>query len=1151
MNLKTKIHLNKFKPRKYQLPIIKALEVDNYRKLLCILPRRCLSQDTDIIMHNGSIKKIKDISPGDKILSFDGKKVVIDTVINKWETGFKETIKVRAASYLPIITSQDHKFFDGQKWIFAKDLKNKTLQYAGCQSKINKPDLSELIGFLTHDGYVTGYQQPKFTNSNIEILNRVEYLVKKVFKYNIIWRKKGNSFDLGITNGTKGGGTYKNDVKELFRKYNLDVPKSKKRILPEVFDYDEQSILRYFAGVIAADGSIYTQQKERIFKTKDGIIKKIKPTSEITIHCGVSKELAYDTYWLLRKISIIPHEPKLEKDSNWKIRISQGPQILKLLENVTIYGKQHKQKIAIQNARQFHKTKKIINGLYHPIKLTKEKAETSQTYDIETKNNHNFFANGYLVHNSGKDFLAFNLAIRQLIKKVCTIFYIFPTYSQARKALWDAISIEGERILDCIPKELIESKNSSEMKITFVNGSILQFVGSDNYDRLVGTNPYGCIFSEYALQDPRAYQFIRPILAANSGWAMMISTPRGKNAMWDLYQIAQNSDDWFCYKLTLDDTKHIPYSEIEKERKEGLMSEDLIQQEYFTSFSAGVEGAYYSKYLDKMRLKNQITIVPWESSFPVHTAWDIGVRDSTAIIFFQTIGQSVRLIDFYENSKQGLEYYVKILNQKDYQYGKHIAPHDIAVKEFGSGMTRLEKAKRLGIKFTVAPKLPIEDGIEAVRSSFSKMYIDEKNCKQLIRAIENYRQEYDSKKQIYKAIPLHNWASHACFTGESKVLTVNGYVKIKDVNVGDEVITPLGNRKILNKIKKYADNIYNIKGIECTAEHQFFCNRGLVRCDMLRYPDVLEPYNKIRTFLWKKIFGYFIGEQDLKGFKKTILSQKMKNRSCLMDTFIHGMNQNTIWEDLVELKKVVLLRVTGFIQHCKDIFGKNIKVPLKKGMSFIIKMVIQRIIKLKILKCLQSMNMDIFMQQDQHLGVIQRNVKKCLPKIDIKQPSGIKVKQEENGIKNTQKTHYPLLRELNIKKYVWYVRKNILGNKHGKNTVPISVKQNIVSLLGRILRKGIVLFVVKSLNVINTLSKKHVVKSVQLFQLRQPREVFDLTIEKDNCYYVNGYLVSNCDSLRYLCISLPKTRDSLSPEELDKRYQETLYGNKNLPHFFR
>ena len=362
---------------------------------------------------------------------------------------------------------------------------------------------------------------------------------------------------------------------------------------------------------------------------------------------------------------------------------------------------------------------------------------------------------------AGKDITAWNLCIRQCLKKVCVIYYIFPTYSQAKKVIWDSITNEGERILDYIPEELIQSKNGQEMKIRFINGSLLQLVGSDNYDALMGTNPQGCVFSEYALQDPRAYGYIRPILMANDGWALFISTPRGKNSLWELYNIALNSNEWFAHKLTVLDTGHISLNDIERERAEGLMSEDLIQQEYFTSFDLGVEGSYYGKYIDKMKLRGQIGQVPWEVGFKVHTAWDLGVRDSTVIIFFQTIGQTVRVIDYYENSKQGLEFYAKILESKQYSYGRHFAPHDIKVREFTSGMARIEKAKQLGINFTVAPDLSIMDGIEAVRSSFSKIWIDEVQCKDLVRALEGYRQEFDVKHRVYKSSPLHNNDSHA------------------------------------------------------------------------------------------------------------------------------------------------------------------------------------------------------------------------------------------------------------------------------------------------------------------------------------------------------------------------------------------------------
>lgn len=369
-----------------------------------------------------------------------------------------------------------------------------------------------------------------------------------------------------------------------------------------------------------------------------------------------------------------------------------------------------------------------------------------------------------LPRRAGKDITALNYVIRQMWEHPGVYYYIFPTYSQAKKVIWDSMTNSGQRILDYFPEELVHQKNSQEMKIRMEskNGSesLFQLVGSDNYDSLMGTNPRGVVFSEYALQDPRAYQYIRPILTANQGWALFISTPRGKNHLWQLAELAKQSPEWFYLKLSVEDTQHIPLEEIDKERREGLMSEDMIQQEYFTSFEMGVEGSYYSKYIDQAKREQRIGVVPWENGFKVHTAWDIGVSDSTSIIFFQTIGQTVRLIDCYENKKEGLEHYANILQNKPYTYGTHIAPHDIRVKEWGSGMTRLEKAKQLGIPFTIADNLEIPDGIEASRSLFSKLWIDEKKCDSLIKALENYRQEFDSKRKVYKPRPLHDWSSH-------------------------------------------------------------------------------------------------------------------------------------------------------------------------------------------------------------------------------------------------------------------------------------------------------------------------------------------------------------------------------------------------------
>jgi len=347
--------------------------------------------------------------------------------------------------------------------------------------------------------------------------------------------------------------------------------------------------------------------------------------------------------------------------------------------------------------------------------------------------------------------------------------YCLPTFSQGRKVIWDTITNDGMRFTDFIPEELIRSMNSQELKITLFNGSIIQVIGSDSYNTsLVGTNPRMVVFSEFCLADPDAFKFVRPILNANGGSLIIVSTPRGKNELWNIYNIAQNSSEWFCQKLGLNDTKHIPLERIQKDIDEGLMSPDLVEQEYYCSFECGAEGSYYAKYIDKLRVNNQIGKVPWEPAFKVSTAWDLGVRDSTCIVFFQVIGKVIHIIDCYEKNKEGLEHYANVIFNKPYSYDKHWAPHDIAVKEFGSGLTRLEKARQLGIKFesrdsgrsSALPNISIEDGIEAVRSALPKMWFDEEKCAPLIKALENYRQEYDEKRKVYRDQPLHDHNSH-------------------------------------------------------------------------------------------------------------------------------------------------------------------------------------------------------------------------------------------------------------------------------------------------------------------------------------------------------------------------------------------------------
>ena len=315
-----------------------------------------------------------------------------------------------------------------------------------------------------------------------------------------------------------------------------------------------------------------------------------------------------------------------------------------------------------------------------------------------------------------------------------------------------------------IPPELVYKMNESTMSIELINHSIIKLIGSDSYNTsLRGSNPVGIVFSEYAQADPEAFKASLAIAQANKGFIIVQSTPWGHNGFYDLWEIAKNNPkEWFTQRLTIDDTGHITRQQVEQDIACGLISREFANQEYFVDFNLGVEGSYYAKYLIKMRLNNQIGNIPYESHYKTHTCMDIGVRDSSFILWFQVCGSVIHIIDCLEDSKKGLEYYCKEILSKDYIYGSHVAPHDINVQEFGSGLTRYEIADRLGVRFTIAPKVSIMDGIEAVRCNLGRIYIDQTKCKKLISCLENYSQEFDPKLKVYKSAPRHDNYSHGC-----------------------------------------------------------------------------------------------------------------------------------------------------------------------------------------------------------------------------------------------------------------------------------------------------------------------------------------------------------------------------------------------------
>lgn len=389
---------------------------------------------------------------------------------------------------------------------------------------------------------------------------------------------------------------------------------------------------------------------------------------------------------------------------------------------------------------------------------------------------------------AGKEKTCWNYLITQAVKKVGIYYYFFPHFSQGRKILWDGVDKDGFRLLDHIPKDLIlGNPNSTEMKVRLKNGSLIQIIGTNNIDSIVGTNPIGCVFTEYSLQDPVGWQLIRPILVENGGWAVFNFTPRGSNHAKDLYDMASTHSNWFCQLLTVKDTNIISEADIDAERQAG-MSEDFIQQEFFCSFTLGIEGAYYARYMSEAREEGRVGNIPWDKQSRVYTAWDLGYGDSTAIVFYQIIGNEIHVIDYYENHGEGLPHYVGVLKDKPYVYGDHYAPHDIESHAFSSGLSAREVASGLGVKFITLPtlKLRLEDGIEAVRGIFPRIWIDESNCKQLIKCLENYRKEFDDRLETYKERPRHDKYSHGADAFRYLAIAVKRHIDAGKAGVSDD-----------------------------------------------------------------------------------------------------------------------------------------------------------------------------------------------------------------------------------------------------------------------------------------------------------------------------------------------------------------------------
>lgn len=370
----------------------------------------------------------------------------------------------------------------------------------------------------------------------------------------------------------------------------------------------------------------------------------------------------------------------------------------------------------------------------------------------------------------GKDDLALHYTACAAHERVGVYWHLLPQQNQARKAIWDAVNPHTgrRRIDDAFPQALRETTREQDMLIRFKTGSTWQVIGSDNYDALVGTPPIGVVFSEWALSNPQAWSLIRPILLENGGWAIFITTPRGRNHAHRMFQMAEQSEEWFAERLTSDHTGVFTPEALETERAELISErgeadgEAIFAQEYMTSWSAALPGAYYAKLIDKAEADGRVGFVPYNPQKQVHTAWDLGRNDATVIWFAQHNGAGWDLIDYYANTSVGIDHYVKVVSEKEYIYGEHLLPHDAENEQLVSMSGSIEETvKSMGLKnVRVVPRTKsVANDINEVRQIIPVCRFDKDKCEKGLDALRSYRRVWDEKLKAYRDTPLHDWAS--------------------------------------------------------------------------------------------------------------------------------------------------------------------------------------------------------------------------------------------------------------------------------------------------------------------------------------------------------------------------------------------------------
>lgn len=359
----------------------------------------------------------------------------------------------------------------------------------------------------------------------------------------------------------------------------------------------------------------------------------------------------------------------------------------------------------------------------------------------------------------GKTVFAVNDLLREALRRGDRHWragYLAPWLKQSKSLAWDYLKVYAGHLPGVRFSE-------TELWARLPNGARIRLYGADNADAIRGEYFNDLVVDESG-DIPRAVwgAVLRPALADRRGRALFLGTPRGtENLLHDRWQVALAAPEtWSSHLFRASETGYVAHDELALARQD--MAEEEYEQEFECSFTAAVRGTYYGKLLDEAEREGRIGQVAYDPALAVHTAWDLGMDDATAIWFLQVSPAGEwRLIDYYEASGEGLPHYAAVLAGKGYAYGTHVGPHDIRVRELGTGKSRLDTARDLGVRFSVAPNLPLMDGISAVRQVLPRLHADAGRCAVGLKALKNYRKEWNPRAEAYQTKPLHNWTSHA------------------------------------------------------------------------------------------------------------------------------------------------------------------------------------------------------------------------------------------------------------------------------------------------------------------------------------------------------------------------------------------------------